>query len=164
MISRVLLVMVTGLVSACASYGPDNGQPTPVERSEPDAVESPAIVGPPMPPPGREPSASREPSAGGEPSAPANPQTPATAASTLLASVDTAIAAGDLERAAAIGERALRISPRDATVWYRLASIRFRQQNYDDARGLARRALSYAGSDASLRLQINDLLDRLNSL
>lgn len=139
---RFILLGAVCLLPACANYIPANERPAPVERSEPERVDSPGLVGPPMPP---------------EP-------VPATASSTLLASVDAAMAAGDLERAAAVSERALRISPRDATIWYRLASIRYQQQNYADARGLASRALSYAGNDASLRQQINALLERMNTL
>ena len=152
------------LLSACASYIPVNEQPAPVERSEPDVIVAPAVVGPPMPG-ARRPAASESSSAPfSSASAPRQDPSPATAASTLLASVDAAIAAGDLERAAAVSERALRINPRDAMVWYRLASIRYQQQHYADARGLATRALSHAGPDTTLRLQINDLLARLNSL
>lgn len=78
-------------------------------------------------------------------------------AASLLASVDQALAAGELERASALCERALRISPRDGYLWYRLANIHYRQQNYSEAVGFARRALSYAGSD-------RDLVDAGNTL
>jgi cytochrome c-type biogenesis protein CcmH/NrfG len=80
-----------------------------------------------------------------------------------MASVDTAIAAGELERAAALCERALRISPRDAAVWYRLASIRYQQQRYGEAADTARRALSFAGGNAALSRDINRLLQQANS-
>lgn len=162
MMLRVLLLTATGLLTACASYVPVNEQPAPVERSEPDTEATPDLVGPPVPYPelpADRPSTPSSPT----PATPREP-TPATASSTLLASVDAAIAEGDLERAAAVSERALRISPRDAVIWYRLANIRYQQQQYADARGLATRALSYAGTDASLRQQINDFLDRLNRL
>jgi Flp pilus assembly protein TadD len=85
-----------------------------------------------------------------------------TPASTLLASVDQAIADGDLERAAAVSERALRISPRDAYLWYRLASIRYQQQRYGEAEGFARRALSFAGNDGDLSREINNLLGQIS--
>lgn len=150
MMLRVLLLVSVSLLAACASYVPVNKTPAPVERSEPDTEAAPDLVGPPVP------------SATQRPQTPLPQETaPATASSTLLASVDAAMAEGDLERAAAVSERALRISPRDAVIWYRLATIRYQQQQYADARGLARRALSYAGTDSSLRQQINDFLDRL---
>jgi tetratricopeptide (TPR) repeat protein len=81
----------------------------------------------------------------------------------LLASVDQAMAAGDLERAAALSERALRISPRDAYLWYRLANIRYAQRQYSDAEGFARRALSFAGSNRELTQQINQLLAQVSA-
>lgn len=90
------------------------------------------------------------------------PQQAGTPASALLASVDSAIAEGELERAAALAERALRISPRDAYLWYRLADIRYQQERYTDAAGFAQRALSFAGSDRELTREINGLLDRSN--
>lgn len=162
MISRVFLLTLLMLLSACASYLPENQQPAPVEVSEPASVDTPVMVGPPVPPEDSPAERSPVPPAPStsEPRQPA----PVTASSTLLASVDAAIAAGDLERAAAVSERALRISPRDATIWYRLATIRYQQQNYADARGLATRALSYAGDDAALQRQINDLLQRLTNI
>lgn len=166
MILRALVLTMMMLLSACASYVPQSQQPAPVEVSEPDSVDAPVMVGPPTPP-----TSDSGSSAGDRPPVPSVPATesprqpaPATASSTLLASVDAAIAADDLERAAAIAERALRISPRDATIWYRLASIRYQQQHYADARGLATRALSFAENNALLRQQINDLLQQLNRL
>ena len=78
-----------------------------------------------------------------------------------MASVDAAVAAGELEQAAALCERALRISPRDGDVWYRLASIRFQQRRYADADGFARRALSFAGADRGLVQATDNLLARI---
>jgi len=85
-------------------------------------------------------------------------------ASSLLASVDQALAAGELERASALCERALRISPRDGYLWYRLANIHYRQQNYSEAIGFARRALSYAGSDRELLDAGNTLIEQAELL
>lgn len=89
--------------------------------------------------------------------------TAATPAASLLASVDSAIAAGDLEGAAATAERALRISPRDAYLWYRLAAIRYQQQRYTDADGFARRAQSFAGQNRELSRDINTLLSAISN-
>ncbi|OFE12409.1 hypothetical protein PHACT_04045 [Pseudohongiella acticola] len=153
MMLRILMPVLLSLLSACASYIPVNESPAPVERSEPARPGTPVLVGPPRPE-----------SVPEQSPVPASRQSvPATASSTLLASVDAAMAAGDFERAAAVSERALRISPRDAVIWYRLANIRYQQQRYADARGLARRALSYAAGDATLQQQVNDLLTRLDN-
>lgn len=92
------------------------------------------------------------------PPAIAQPQVTGSPASALLASVDTAMADGELERAAALAERALRISPRDGYLWYKLASIRFQQERYSDAAGFAQRALSFAGTDRILSDASNTLL------
>jgi len=88
----------------------------------------------------------------------AQPQVTGSPASALLASVDTAMAEGELERAAALAERALRISPRDGYLWYKLASIRYQQARYSDAVGFAQRALSFAGTDRILSDASNTLL------
>lgn len=85
-------------------------------------------------------------------------------ASSLLTSVDQALAAGELERASALCERALRISPRDGYLWYRLANIHYRQQNYSEAIGFARRALSFAGSDRDLQDAGNQLIEQAELL
>jgi len=79
-----------------------------------------------------------------------------------MASVDDAIASGDLERAAALADRALRISPRDPLLWYQRARISYQQQRYSEASGFARRALSFAGADAALTRDINLLLELTN--
>lgn len=159
---QCVVVVSLSTLSACATYGP--GTTAPVSTSSPavtrestatpqraaPVVSTPAVDRSPAPPePGPAPAPERSPE-------------PATPASTLLASVDEAVAAGDLERAAALSERALRITPRDATLWYRLASIRYQQRQYSDARGFAQRALSFAGSDRTLTAQINQLLTRID--
>ncbi len=89
------------------------------------------------------------------------PGMPATPEAALLMEVDAALAAGDMERAAAVAERAVRIAPRDANLWFRLASIRARQGRTDEAAGIARRALSFAAPDSPEARQINDFLGTL---
>jgi Flp pilus assembly protein TadD len=86
---------------------------------------------------------------------------PSTPSEALLLEVDAALANGDLERAAAVAERALRIAPRDPQLWYRLASIRARQGRSDEAVGIARRALSFATTDAALTREITQFLGTL---
>jgi hypothetical protein len=175
MISRISLLLAIFMISACASSGSATRPGAPVSNSEPavvrgqtDSSESahePARSYPVQVPPQRvdvpattttPPPAEPAPETPRERAAP-----PGTPASTLLASVDQAIADGDLERAAAVSERALRISPRDAYLWYRLASIRYQQQRYGEAEGFARRALSFAGNDGELSRDINGLLGQI---
>jgi tetratricopeptide (TPR) repeat protein len=123
--------------------------PAPATASPPPA---PAAVtpAPQLPPPVVEP----------PPAVPSLP--PATPVSSLLESVQAAVAAGDFERGAAISERALRISPRDARLWYQLAVIRYRQSRFDEAANTARRALALAAGDSELQRQINALLEQVS--
>lgn len=171
MIQRLILIFAFSLLAACAS----NTVPAPVQTSEAAAVrggsasrapqpaesapaprtEAPVYVPSPTPGPGTSPAPIPA------PLPPAS--TAATPAASLLASVDSAIAAGDLEGAAATAERALRISPRDGYLWYRLAAIRYQQQRYADADGFARRALSFAGQDRALTRDINTLLSAITN-
>ncbi|HLT64002.1 MAG TPA: tetratricopeptide repeat protein [Pseudohongiella sp.] len=178
MLQRLTVVLLLALLGACASgpgmqapvstsspsasRGTVLPRPTPPEEQAPAATSSPAYIPqpvriePPQPPVSRPPVPDYTPLP-----APERQPDPATPASALLSSVDEAMAAGDLERAAAISERALRISPRDPWLWFRLASIRYQQRQYSEAEGFARRALSFAGSDRELATQINQLLGQI---
>lgn len=168
MIVRISLLLSFSILSACATYSTGRGIPAPVESRGPygaaqtqqsvtDGVETQQgapierrDIPPTQTPPARSPVIVT----------PA-PTEPASASSTLLAGVDAAIADGDLERAAALSERALRINPRDAMFWYRLATVRAQQGRNSEAEGIARRALSYSADDAALTRQINTLLREL---
>lgn len=153
-LSLVGVLLGCAVLTACTTtyVPPAETAPPPVAAPEPEAAPQPAPVvvnpAPQLPPPVAAPAP--------EPAAPV-----ATPTSTLLASVQAAVAAGDLDRGAALSERALRISPRDAQLWYQLALIRYRQQRFTEAGDTARRALSMAGRDAVLQRQINELLQQL---
>ncbi|MDO8271020.1 MAG: tetratricopeptide repeat protein [Gammaproteobacteria bacterium] len=163
MMKNVLLILALGLLTAC-SGNMGRGIPAPVEtRGQVIRAPAPEPVQPPVVGRVIEPIIGREvrPVEVIPPSEPIRPSTPASPVATLMASVDTAVAAGELEQAAALCERALRISPRDGYVWYRLASIRFQQQRYSDADGFARRALGFAGGDRGLVQAIDSLIARI---
>ena len=152
MLRILLLFVVLVTLNACASID-QPATPAPVETREATptpAPAEPAVVRTPQP-------AVSEPRGSAPEPAPVVPA-PATPTSTLMTQIDAAIATGELDRAGALCERALRIAPRDALLWYKLASIRLRQLRYDDADGTARRALSLAGADAALTRAINALL------
>jgi hypothetical protein len=154
-----LLLASALLLGACSTATltpPVTEQPQPEVITLPQPPAAPPVTPEPPPAPTAPPPVSRTPLPPSQPPA-------ATPSSTLLASVDTAIAAGELERAAALCERALRISPRDAVVWYRLATIRFRQQRYSETVDTAQRALSFAGGNAALTRDINRLLQQANA-
>ena len=168
MIIRIAWVLSFSFLTACATNSAGRGIPAPVESRDATAAPMPSqtnsnnsstsqsttIERREIPqeatPPARSPVIVTP--------VPSAPSAPATASSTLLAGVDAAIAQGDLERAAALCERALRINPRDALFWYRLASVRAQQGRANEAEGFARRALSFSTDDAALTGQINTLL------
>ena len=171
MFQRITVVLLLTLLSACATGTVSRA---PVSTSTPVAVRGGVTA--PVAQPEAEPQpvyipepVRVEPTPAPRPSvpdiaplpAPDRAPEPATPSSALLSSVDEAMLAGDLERAAAISERALRITPRDPWLWFRLASIRYQQRQYSDAEGFARRALSFAGNDRELSAQINQLLSQM---
>jgi tetratricopeptide (TPR) repeat protein len=160
MSKAILLVISLFFLGGCTSLG-ERRVPAPVEevgsRPEPPPIE----VGPPVLSEEEQERLRREPlPPAPQPVVPPEPPAP-TASSTLLAEVDQAIAANQLDRAAALCERALRITPRDGLLWYKLATIRYLQGRHADARGFAQRALSLAGSNAQLVRDGNDLLERI---
>jgi hypothetical protein len=162
MIRQGAFLLVLALLGGCTSLR-ETPAPTETIGSGSPPPEAPPVIGPPIPAPEdnalrREPLPPAPPPPAGPPAPP-----PATPSSTLLASVDEALTAGDLDRAAALCERALRISPRDGQLWYKLATIRFQQGRYADAQGFARRALSFAGANAALARDSNDLLGRIQT-
>ena len=177
--TRLLCVLSFSLLSACAGLDGGRGIPAPVEDRTGQAVQGqpaspPAPAGVParthparsvvpgiddLPP--REPAPVTPGTASPLPVPAPQPAVPSTPSSALLTDVDQAIAAGDLERAAAVAERALRIAPRDPQLWYRLASIRARQERNEEAEGFARRALSFATTDAALTSEITRFLGTL---
>ena len=74
--------------------------------------------------------------------------------STILSLLKTAKnqqASGNLTGAAATLERALRIEPRNAVVWSRLAKIRLAQKQYRRASSLATKSNSLAGNNTTLK-------------
>jgi len=190
MLTRVLPILCFSLLSACAGMDGGRGIPAPVEDRSGggSAVQSQSATMPAPAQPATPPAARTNPArsvvpgiddlpprtvAPGIPSQPAPvpldpapapvpmPGMPATAEAALLMEVDAALAAGDLERAAAVAERAVRIAPRDANLWFRLASIRARQGRTDEAAGIARRAQSFATPESPVARQIDEFLRTL---
>ncbi len=91
--------------------------------------------------------------------APSGPQPPpppdevsaTPAVSGLVARADSSLGLGDYDRAALQLERALRIEPRNAALWQRLARIRLAQGGYAQAIQLASKSNTLAAADAALR-------------
>lgn len=82
--------------------------------------------------------------------APANKPSSITVLS-LLQTAEGQERAGNMAGAAATLERSLRIQPRNAVLWHRLANIRYRQGQYARANSLAGKSNSLAGNNSSLR-------------
>jgi len=68
----------------------------------------------------------------------------------LVAKADQASASGQHDAARANLERALKISPRDATLWHRLATVSYAQEDWAQAKALAERSLSLAPAGSPL--------------
>lgn len=62
----------------------------------------------------------------------------------LMQDADRALAASRYDTAASTLERALRIEPRNASLWHRLANVRYRQQRYEQAIQLASKSNTLA--------------------
>jgi len=67
---------------------------------------------------------------------------------------------GNLSGAAASLERAQRIAPREPQVLYRLAEVRLKQGDAEQAEQIAQRALSYAGDRPPLQAALWDVIAR----
>lgn len=92
-----------------------------------------------------------EPAIGAEPLPPSQSISPVV--QRLLSSADQQSRAGDLDGAANSLERALRIEPRNAILWNRLADVRFNQTNWQQAIQLAAKSNTLAANDGGLRRQ-----------
>lgn len=75
----------------------------------------------------------------------------------LLTAAERQEAAGNRTAAAGSLERALRIEPRNARLWHRLAALRYREARYALAEQLALRSNAFAGGDRALK-QLNQRL------
>lgn len=139
---RLLCVLMTAMqVASCAGAG-GKPAPAPVEDRAGTAVTSPAV------PDGAGTRWEEIPApAGGEP--PAQPAEPAVVA--LLDESDRKLRSGEHEAAAAAVERALRLSPSNATLWYRLGIIRADQGRWSQAEAMAQKSLSLSGNDPRLQ-------------
>ena len=71
----------------------------------------------------------------------------------LLVSSETQSNAGDWDSAANSLERALRLEPRNALLWNKLASVRYQQQDWQQAVQLAAKSNTLSGQNVGLRRQ-----------
>lgn len=83
----------------------------------------------------------------------ARSRTDSPAVAELLATARLDMEGGRHESAAATLERALRLEPKDALLWYRLALIRSTQGQWRQVLSLAQKSNSLAAGDLKLQLQ-----------
>jgi len=79
----------------------------------------------------------------------------------LLGSAEKQRQSGDYLRAAGTLERAIRISPRDAELYYQLAQVRYLQGNYHQTEQLCRKAISLAAGNKKLLVNSRALIDKV---
>jgi predicted Zn-dependent protease len=107
------------------------------------------MIGCSVAPPGGDDYAQRQEASVFRPSSTPRADNPAVLA--LLESASTREQAGNFEQAAAALERALRLEPRNAMLWHRLAQVRLGQQQWRDAIDLAAKSNSLAGGKRDLQ-------------
>lgn len=132
-------LLATAMLAACAVPAPRPGVPAEsgVVMAPADPAPLPAeetVPAPPVQP------------------APEEPAPTAAAALALAAQSEQALASGDLRLAGLQLERALRIAPRDAGLWNRLAQVRLQQREFEQAERMAERSLQLGSADRSLML------------
>lgn len=165
-------LLVTGLLllmAGCASTTPDmTPLPTP-DISSSDQIDN--SVRRPVPVFDDQPRAETDEEgsdSGGEPQALPGPpmysNESVSTSRTVLALLDQAsrqVNAGSPEKAAAILERALRIEPRNARLWHRLAVIRYQQGQYTQAESLAAKSSTLAQGDWHLKQKNAELIEQV---
>lgn len=139
---RLCSITVASLLSAaCATHTVSDRRPPVVERGPaavPGESDYPRTQPAPLPPPVT------------ETVIPAPPaESPAVLA--LVERADRQYQTRDLDAAAASLERALRIEPRNAQLWHRLAAVRLDQGLHDQAIQMAAKSNSLAGTDRGLQ-------------
>ena len=136
----------TGLLSAllfqgCAVYTPKRPvyypppppPPKEMKRQIPEPIPVPEAVPVPEAAPGRE-----------------TPQQISPIAADFSRQANEQIRQGRADLAAATLERGLRIAPKEAVLWSQLAEIKLQQQQYLQARSLAAKSNSLAGSNTKI--------------
>lgn len=86
------------------------------------------------------------------------------AVAALLAKADQQEYQAHWEQAAALLERALRIEPRNARLWHRLAKIRLQEGRYGMAESLAQKSNALAKDDEELKRANAELIEAAQGL
>lgn len=139
----ILTLLSTLLFQGCATYPPrqpthyPQPQPSIPTLSQPEPSQPLPKIKPPIQTPDR----------------------PATIATDFSIKAEKQIAEGRFDLAAATLERGLRLAPKDATLWSKLAGVKMQQQQYQQARSLAAKSNSLAGGNMAIRQKNQQIID-----
>ncbi|MFW2404386.1 MAG: tetratricopeptide repeat protein [Gammaproteobacteria bacterium] len=131
----LIIAAAAGILSGCAGSATQAVSPTPAPDASSGSVEAPARdtdLGPTMSSAGR----------------------------ALLDQGRSQRMAGAYPQASASLERALRIAPQQPSIWLELGWLRFDEGNFAQAEQMARKALSLAAADDSVRRQADQLIQQ----
>jgi tetratricopeptide (TPR) repeat protein len=130
---RCAVLVATVLLAGCASSGARPPSQAPVAV----AIPEPAPVPAPAPAPEAAPAPAAPPSSAG--------------VGYLVAAAERQVGSGQYEQAAASLERALRLEPKNARLWHRLARVRFDQGQWSQSVQFAQKSNQLSGTDRALR-------------
>ncbi len=147
-IRRYLLVSITMVAAGCSNI--------PLQTSRP-AQPQPVQTQPAQPP-------TQPPVQPVQPAQPAQPAQRSAVSVQLLAQADTLQQSGDLSGAIAQIERAVRIEPRNAYAWHRLATLQLAAGDLNRAEQFARRSNQYAAGDRELIEANQKVMDEVRRL
>lgn len=148
-IRRYLLVSITMVAAGCSNIPLQTSrpaQPQPVQTQPAQPPVQPAQ--PPTQPPVQ----------------PVQPAQRSAVSVQLLAQADTLQQSGDLSGAIAQIERAVRIEPRNAYAWHRLATLQLTAGDLNRAEQFARRSNQYAAGDRELIEANQKVMDEVRRL
>ncbi len=142
LIPLLVLAMFTGCATGPRAPTLERGGPPVIDRSQPPPAAVPRVDGrtPPPTAPESSPGAKRRLPAGVESPPPPVSVLAKPAVINLARAADQASAEGRYATAASSLERALRIEPHNASLWHKLARVRYQQAQYDQAVQLASKA------------------------
>ncbi len=152
-------VLSAVLLQGCANLPLSQPSPAPSKESLPSAQapDEPSRTSPLMIPRPQQPEylPQTQSEASPKPSPPTSPAAKSPSSSnpvvvSLLKSASQYEAKGDLGRSAASIERGLRIAPKDAHLWSRLAHIRLQQDRPKQAELLSKKSIRFAGGNSGL--------------
>ena len=138
----VILLLLVSALSACASSSPNRNLPPVVQQPPQNTNDRVVVDGKVLPLPEERTIASYS-----LPEA----QPVSSVVRDLMKKAQTQSQAGNFDSAANSLERALRIEPRNAKLWNRLAGVRYSQESWKKAIQLAAKSNTLAGQNNTLR-------------